>query len=316
MNCKSKTLAVAAMLAVTVLPAMAGAKPSIMVMPDEAWCNTNGYMIEVEDDGVLKTIPDLNAAYLNNELKALETQLAGLFQDNGLEIKSYAESQGIDSNAENEMEKVFESKSGRRTSINDYDRLMQSLNPDFVVRVGWTVERSGFENVVNFRAEARDSYTGKIIGSATAAPTGKYTQSVSSLLTNAITQQMGTLSRRMNEYFTDIQNNGREITLQLNVLDDSSADMDTEFEEKTLAEIITDWVDENTSNHTYNQRSASTNYMSFDQVRIPFLDSRGKRLQARQFVDQLRRYLRKTYNVESKNATKGLGTGRLVIGEK
>ena len=46
-------------------------------------------------------------------------------------------------------------------------------------------------------------------------------------------------------------------------------------------------------------------------MRIPFKDASGRVMQAKEFVDQLKRYLRATCDLKSENTTKGLGSGRL-----
>ena len=56
--------------------------------------------------------------------------------------------------------------------------------------------------------------------------------------------------------------------------------------------------------------------MSFEQVMIPLYDERERALDARGWLRDLQKYLRSTYQVESKLMMRGLGYAQLVIGEK
>lgn len=79
---------------------------------------------------------------------------------------------------------------------------------------------------------------------------------------------------------------------------------------------IYEWLNDNTVNHVFSQRNATRNRLQFEQVRIPLKDSRGVVFQARQFVTQLQKYLNSNFGISAENTTKGLGSGRLYIGEK
>jgi len=38
-------------------------KPTLMVVPSDNWCITNGYMMQFENQGMIETIPDYKAAF-------------------------------------------------------------------------------------------------------------------------------------------------------------------------------------------------------------------------------------------------------------
>ena len=123
---------------------------------------------------------------------------------------------------------------------------------------------------------------------------------------------MGAFIGRLQEHFDDLQTNGREITVACRIGNPGSGiNFTSEYDGKELSTIISDWMNDNTVNHVYSTRNSSRNRISFEQVRIPFKDSAGRVMQAKEFVDQLKRYLRSNYNLKSENTTKGLGAGRL-----
>lgn len=123
---------------------------------------------------------------------------------------------------------------------------------------------------------------------------------------------MPTFVGRLQEHFDDLQENGREITVACRIGDNGSGiNFNSEFDGKELSTVISDWMNDNTVNHVYSTRNASRNRLSFEQVRIPFKDANGRVMQAKEFVDGLKRHLRSTCGLKSENTTKGLGAGRL-----
>lgn len=175
------------------------------------------------------------------------------------------------------------------------------------------MNKVGFNYTMSYRLEAIDSYSGKSIAQVTAeTPTMKTTVPVAAALKNAATEHMGAFIGRLQEHFDDLQTNGREITVACRIGNNGNGiNFNSEYDGKELSTIISDWMNDNTVNHVYSTRNSSRNRISFEQVRIPFKDSAGRVMQAKEFVDQLKRYLRSNYNLKSENTTKGLGAGRL-----
>ena len=66
----------------------------------------------------------------------------------------------------------------------------------------------------------------------------------------------------------------------------------------------------------YSLTDVTENNMSFEQVMIPLYDERGRALDARSWLRDLQKYLRSTYQVESKLMMRGLGYAQLVVGER
>ena len=41
-------------------------KPTIMILPSDVWCNTNGYMMEFDNQGTKVKVPDYKKAFQEN----------------------------------------------------------------------------------------------------------------------------------------------------------------------------------------------------------------------------------------------------------
>lgn len=315
---KLKNLLLGGILTVISAASMqAGAPPTIMVLPDKAWCNANGYVTRSERNGKTRISEKYDEAFLNSDLKNVVVQLNNLLKENGLPAKDFGASSEIDDDEETEEELFEGAESGSELAQDPYEMALNKLKPDIILKIGWDVNKVGFNYNVSYRLEALDSYSGKSIGSETGeTPTVKTTVPLAACIKNAATEHMSSFASKLQEHFDDIQENGREITMTLRIIGNGDGtNFNTEFGGKELSTIIHEWMNDNTVNHAFSQRNATRNRLQFEQVRIPLKDSRGVVFQARQFATQLQNYL-KNLGIKSENTTKGLGSGRLYIGEK
>mgnify|MGYP006893250422 CR=1 FL=1 len=64
-------------------------KPTIMVVPSDAWCNTNGYMMEFDNQGTKVKIPNYKQAFQENtDLLLVISTINGLMADRGFPLKN------------------------------------------------------------------------------------------------------------------------------------------------------------------------------------------------------------------------------------
>ena len=64
-------------------------KPTIMVLPSDVWCNTNGYMLEFDNQGTKVKVPDYKKAFQENaDLLAVISKINGLMADRGFPLKN------------------------------------------------------------------------------------------------------------------------------------------------------------------------------------------------------------------------------------
>lgn len=300
--------------AVCAMSLSAGAPPTVMIVPDKTWCNEHGYVFTSERNGRTRITENYDAAFLDKDLTNVKVQLNALMKDNGLEAKDQQAASEIDDEEEMEEEAYSEdSQSGGEMNATNYEMLLNKLRPDILIKVGWNVNKLGFNYTCSYRLEAIDSYSGKSIAAVTAeTPTLKTTISVGAAIKNAATEYMPTFVARLQEHFDDLQENGREITVACRIGDNGSGiNFNSDFNGKQLSTVISDWLNDNTVNHVYSTRNASRNRLSYEQVRIPFKDANGRIMAAKEFVDGLMYHLQSTCGLKSENTTKGLGTGRL-----
>lgn len=312
-----KLLLCSAVALVGALSAQAGAPPTVMVLPDKVWCNDNGCVNRSERNGKTHVTENYDNAFLNSDLKNVVVQLNNLLKESGLPPKDFGAQSESDDDEEAEEELFEGAQTGSELTQDSYEAALNKLKPDIILKIGWNEHRVGFDRTVSYRLEALDSYSNKSIAAVTAETAStKVTVPLAAVMKNAATEHMGNFVSKLQSHFDDLQENGREITLTVRILGSSDVNLNSEFGGKELNQIINEWVADNSVNHVYSERNVTRNRQQLEQIRIPIKDAGGRVNQARQFVAKLQRYLKDNYGIVAENATKGLGSGRLYIGEK
>ena len=294
-------------------------KPTIMVIPAEAWCNANGYMMNLENQGSTTRIPDYQRAVQEDmDLLNTITKIGELMAERGLPLKDLAASiRNINQSApENEM--TTSRTSGAAIAETPLDRLLTRAKADILVELSWRVNTVGPKNSVTYTLRGLDAYTNKQVAATQGTGPASFSAEIPVLIEEAVLENMDNFIGQLQAHFDDLLTNGREVGLEIRMFDNGSgASLEDEFDGLELSEIIDEWVAQNTVNHRYSLTDATEDMMVFEQVRIPLYRENGMPMDTRHFASNLRKYLRKTpYNMTSKLVTKGLGKAILIIGEK
>lgn len=293
------------------------AMPTIVVLPDKAWATAKGYIIESVRNGKTVTRIDYNKALVDPEFKNVQDAIQAAMAERDFRLPDLQTSQ--DQDEEEEMyEEAFESaQTGSDVQSNALDDIMKNTKPDILLNIYWDYNTSGSTYTCNFSLKAVDAYSTKAIG-AVAGNTGERRRIVpiSVALKEAFKSNMDDFCVKLGEHFNDVEENGREMRLNVRIANNGAGlTMSTEFDGTELGEIIQKWLDDNTVNHQYSMRNSGRNMISFDQVRIPMLDAKGRHMDAKGFAGQLQKYL-KQYGLTCDIANSSLGYARIFIGEK
>ena len=293
-------------------------KPTIMVIPSDVWCVQNNYTNTYDSQGVSQIVPDYTKALQTdvNLLLAI-AKINTIMADRGFPLKDLqtVTKSIAQQNAEDNM--IQSKTSGASLAESPVDRLRRVAKADIIMQLTYTINQMGPKYSLTYNLQGLDSYTNKQI--AGAQGTGKHTFSAELpiLLEEAVLSNMDEFCTQLMVYFEDINENGREVAVDIRVFDNGSGlDLESEFNDMELSEIIDDWMSDNTVSHVFNKSDASENFIQYEQVRIPLYKENGNQMDAESFVRGLRTYLRKQYQIESKVMARGLGRCILVIGEK
>lgn len=305
------------LVAVSVMAESHASKPTLMVVPSDAWCSENGYMQDYDNQGTIERIPDYKRALQSDQnLMLAISKINEMMADRGFPLKDLESNLKSIANRTAEMN-VTTSKSGSTIAQSPLDMLKNTAKADIIIQLGWSVSETGPKKTLTYILRGLDSYTDKQIAGASGSGAPSMSSEVPVLLEEAVVDKMDEFTGRLEEYFNDLFDNGREGIFEVRVFDNGSGlDLESEFGGTELSEIIDDWMHQNTVEHRYSQSESSENYMLFEQVRMPLMDEKGKAMTAKVFADNLRKYLKQTYQIESKTANRGLGRAYLILGEK
>ena len=293
--------------------------PKLMVIPMDVWCQEHGYWDVFENQGSIKGTPNYELAIQENrDLMMVISKINSLLKDRG--YKQLADlSQSIKNNQRRSARNTLtvSSTSNSELVVSMLDELNRQVKSDIYVEVDWSVNSIGPKNSISYNLRALDAYTGEPIASAQGTGPSSFIAELPLLLEEAIVSHMDGFLEQLQSYFDDCIESGRKVTLEVGVFDNgSSINLESEFNGSELREIIENWVAEHTVNNQYLVSESTENIMLLEGVRIPLFKENGMPQDAGGFINELRKFLRTTYNIESKNNSPSLGFAQIIIGEK
>jgi hypothetical protein len=293
-------------------------KPTIMVVPSDVWCVQNNFSSTYDNQGVSETIPDYVRALQNdaNLLLAIG-KINSMMADRGFPLKDL-QSVMKSVNQKNAEDNMIQSKtSGASLAENPIDRLRRVAKADIIMQLTYTINTMGPKYSVTYNLQGLDAYTNKQVAGSQGTGKQTFSAELPVMLEEAVMNNMDNFCDQLMTYFDDIQENGREVAVDIRVFDNGSGlDLETEFDGMELTEIIDDWMSDNTVSHVFNKSDGSETFIQYEQVRIPLYKTNGQQMDTESFVRELRKFLRDKYKIESKVMTRGLGRCILAIGEK
>lgn len=292
-------------------------KPTLMILPSDNWCNQRYFMETFDDQGTKKKAPNYKQAFQEDtELAQVIAKIGELMIKKGYELKDVEQSlKNLDlTNAEESVTRS--STSNSQITETPLDKLKKRVKADIVIQLWWEVNNVNNGHVVRYTLDAFDSYTNKRIASSTGNSESS-TDFVPDLILDAVKSNMNLFLSQIQNHFDNMKKNGREIIVKVQTWDNVNINLETEFENKELSDYIIQWMKNNTFKGSFNTTDATSSFILFEQVKIPLYNENQEPLDAREFVNNLRKYLNSSsLNITSKLLTRGLGEAILVLGEK
>lgn len=314
-----KKIVLSALLCLTVAAGFSQAKkPTLMVVPSDMWCNTNGYMTSYDDQGTTASIPDYQKALQSDvNLLPVIAKINDLMADRGFPLKNL-ESEVKSLTRNNAEISMLQAKSGAEVNVSPLDKLRQQAKADIIIQLTWTINQTGPKKSITYTLQGLDSYTNKQVAGATGTGEPSFTAEIPLMLEQAVNTHIDNFCDRLQTHFDDLFANGREIAVNLNIFNTSPVDFETEIGGTELSEIIDNWMSDNTVSHRYSLTDGTESYLRFEQVRIPMFDEQERAMDANRFGRELVKFLKGApCNIEQvKLMNQGLGRVTLVIGDK
>ncbi|MBR5832224.1 MAG: hypothetical protein IKY79_06370 [Bacteroidales bacterium] len=296
---------------------LAQKKPTIMILPSDNWCTQRYFTTTYINAGTKVRVSDYQRAFQEDlEIKAVIGKIGELLTDMGYSLKD-CEQELKNIAVRTAEENVTQSKtSGASLSESPLDMLKKRTKSDIVINADWTIKNEGSNYIVTLILEAFDSYTSKRIATSTGSM-NIVNSSITLTLEKLVMENINIFDSQMDKYFNDLKINGREIVLTIRCWDNWENDLETEYDGEELIDCIQNWLNDNTVNKSFNLTDGTENFAQFEQVRVPFYDSKNNPIDARNFANQLRKYLKAApYEIVSKVIIRGLGEAIVVLGEK
>lgn len=299
-------------------------KPTIMVVPSDRLCISNGHKLEFDNQGTKVVLPDYKAALQNDgAMRMVISKMSGIMADRGFPLKDLEQELKSLANEAAESSMMM-SKGGGEIQESPIDMLKRVAKADIIMDLDFEVKSQGPRKYITFTLNGLDAYTSKNVASAAGTGNPSSAAPPELLLEEAVLSYMDEFNGRLMTHFEDMFENGREIKILIKVWDTADIDLEEEYdmdgETEELNIYIEDWMYDNTIKNRFSLSDASENMMRFEQVRMPmFYERKGQQrgMDAKRFVGQLRKYIAKEpFMQESKLYMRGLGEAWLIIGEK
>lgn len=312
-----KSLALAVMLFGVASASFSQAKkPTIMVVPSDNWCVTNGFVMEFDNQGTKVKVPDYKRALQeSSDLLLVIAKLNELMTDRGFPLKNL-ESALKTMDSENAEDAMLTSKSGADVVETPIDKLRKTAKADIWMQMTYTVNTTGPKKSITFVLQGLDAYSDKQVAGASGTGQPSFTAETPVLLEEAILAHLDNFNGQLQTHFDDLFTNGREIVLRIKLFGSFDGDLESEYDGEELGVQIENWVSLNTVQNRFSTSDATESMMLFEQVRIPLYDASNKAVDARGWARGLQKHLKTAYGVESKVMTKGLGQAVIVVGDK
>lgn len=294
-----------------------GVKPTITILPSDNWCNQRYFTQNFNNQGTNIKVPDYKRAFQEDvELPQVLSKVGGILTGYGYSLKD-AEQEIKNLETRQSEDNVMSSKSsGAMISETPLDILKRRLKSDIIIQLWWNVTKDSKGKIVSFTIEAFDAYTSKRIATAT-GNSKPSNETLPIILEKSVKENIKEFDKQIDKWYADQNKNGREILLTVRCWDNWDEDLETEYNGEELTDCIRQWMRENTVNKSCNLSDGTETFVQFEQVRIPLKNKNGEPMDAREFANNLRKYLQKSpYNITSKVIIRGLGEAILVLGEK
>lgn len=287
-------------------------QPSLMVFPSRAWCHQNGFeKVVVKANGKEVRVQEYDKAFIDNkDLGPAVRTIGKMMQDRGFQLVDL-ETQL----ASQDLESALDNAGDEDIDVSAYDKLLETAGPDIALHINYYTETQGPRVTLFYDLTAFDAYTNKQVASTGLISYGPVMSApLQTLIQSALLSSIDAFNAQFMQHFMDMQEKGREISVRINTFSGWEDGLETEVNGRELTEILEEWMTNNCVAGRNHQKTASETSMYYDSARIPLFNENGKAVQAKQWLNGLRKYL-KTLNVPSKVKTRGLGQAQLIIGE-
>lgn len=325
---KNIVLTISVLLLAVAMFAQPAKKPTIMVVPSDQYCISRDYKQEFNNQGETKVLPDYKKALQNDsELRLVISKMSGIMADRGFPLKDLEQELKKLENERAQKDMTISSTTGMGLAESPIDALLRTAKADIIMDLSFEVKRQGPKQYITYILNGYDAYTSKNIASSSGAGKPSTAAAPDVLLEEAVLAHMDEFNDRLMNYFTDMFEKGREVTIQVLVNNAAMDNLESEYTWKgktgELSQLINAWFIMNTVEKRFSRATSTANLLIMDQVRMPMFTEdpwTGEKVgqDTQDFAYKLRDWLEDEIGLADpiKIAPKGLGEVWLIIGGK
>jgi hypothetical protein len=298
-------------------------KPKIMVVPDNNWMDTNGFLKEEDVQGNKVFVPDYTSAFVKNvEMKNVVAEVSNEMSKTGYNMTSLERNlSGLNERSARNATRTYRRTGGAKAAQSSYDELLQQANADIIFDLWYAKEKSGGDPVIHFRVTGIDAFSFKQIAHTEGWSPAMAAAPVSQLLAQQVDKTMKPFIQELEDYFLKMQeNNAREIIFEMYAQEDAFDNgledgLETRIEGKPLNRIVRDWL--NSEAKGYSVEHETEDEIVYNQLLMPFFDKENKPQSTKDFIYGLEDLLQTKYKIDCKTTAPNPGTVIMdVIGKK
>lgn len=172
-------------------------------------------------------------------------------------------------------------------------QIIQSSGADISVEVEYQYSETSSGNEVKVILNAYESSTSASMANKVGFSKKFYSTDIGKLANRAIQEIAEDFLNTLQSKFDDIVENGRYMSLEFGLGENSELSMDTEIgsDQTALSDVLEEWVEANTS--SYHILGVTDKKVIFDVVRVPRLDKNGNVLTTSKYALQLVNFCKK-----------------------
>ena len=288
--------------------------PHVMVVPDLIYCKSHGYIQQFNNNGLTETIPDYEKALSEDpSLHSVLTQIAQLITDCNPDIDIVDINEAIN-NAKADAAMATANAGDESESIDE--AIIRNSEADILVKVQFDLVKNGPEYRVSYVLNGTDSYTNRVFAPVSGLGNGSTSSNPVVLLREAVFENMPAFTKKLENYYLSMVNNGRMVAFEIKTTSTSTVNMNSKVGEYTLREQIEDFLYDNSIEGKGLERVQSGNtFMRYQGVYIPLFSTiRGRqRKQGAKDVAQKLVYFLEENGINAEYKIRGLGKANIYI---
>lgn len=153
-------------------------------------------------------------------------------------------------------------------------QILQQAAADIYIEVEAKIVKTNRGNSVTVILNAYDAFSGQSISNGLGHSPKFYTENYERLSEKALDKFLKNFLQNTKIAFDDLSKNGRSITLNIGLAEETDMDLDTEVgkEGDLLSDVIEKWLEENALKSQFNIQGITATQMIVNEVKIPKLD--------------------------------------------